>query len=213
MDSGYPVSELQHAYATIQDLRDQFGDDGNKLKPSQLIRALNAASRAVDNWTYRRFWADETPVSRVFYPTCRNELRFDKVDIITATGVAIATDDNADGTFTGNWSAASFRLGPDNAEADGGVYSHILGTGIRYFNVMGTRGVLPVRVTARWGWPTVPPEVEQATLLKAAQLFKRKDAPFGVLQFGDIAAVTVTRRDADVIELLSTYQRDVAMVG
>jgi hypothetical protein len=52
-----------------------------------------------------------------------------------------------------------------------------------------------------------------ATILKATQLFKRKDAPFGVLQFGDIAAVRVTRADADVVELLWPYQRDVAMVG
>jgi hypothetical protein len=33
------------------------------------------------------------------------------------------------------------------------------------------------------------------------------------VQFGDIAAVTITRKDADVVELLWPYVRDVAMVG
>jgi hypothetical protein len=70
-----------------------------------------------------------------------------------------------------------------------------------------------VQITARWGWSFCPPGIEEATLLVATRLFKRKDAPYGVAQFGDIAAVQIVRTDLDVQELLQPYVRDVAMVG
>lgn len=225
------MPETVHAYCTVDDLREQLGDLNSKnLSDRMLVRAINAASRAVDNWTDRRFWADPAPVVKTFEPwtdvrrqtedyvSTSYELWLPE-DIAYTTGLEIATDTNGGGTYDTVWDAADFRLWPYRANTSGNPYggwNKIESTGRLRFDIRGiggNRGLMPVQITARFGWSFLPDGVEQATILKAAQLFKRKDAPFGVVQFGDIAAVTITRKDADVVELLWPYVRDVAMVG
>ena len=209
-----------HAYCTVDDLREQLGESkpGN-LPENLLVRAINAASRAVDNYTGRRFWQDETLQSVLVPPSvasCYELWLPGNSEISTTTGLAVATDDGT-GAYGTSWTLdTDYRLWPYAANTGGSEYGAwwvLEGLGTSRFDVRGARGVYPVRITARFGWAFTPVEVEQATLLKAAALFKRKDAPFGVMQFGDIAAVRVTRQDIDVVELLSGYVRDVAMVG
>lgn len=61
-----------------------------------------------------------------------------------------------------------------------------------------------VKVTGTWGWPTVPPNVTQAALILAADLFKAKDAPWGVAGIGDMGMVKV-QSNPWVVELLRPY--------
>lgn len=214
------MTAVTHGYCTVDDLRAQLGESkpGNLLQ-DQLVRAIDAASRAVDNFTGRRFWQDAAPQSVLVQPSIVDPYNLwlpGNAEISTVTGLAVATD-NGTGTYpTGLVLDTDYRLWPYAANTGGSAYGAwwmLEGLGTSRFDVRGARGLYPVRITARFGWAFIPPEVEQATLLKAAALFKRKDAPFGVLQFGDIAAVRVTRQDIDVVELLSGYVRDVAMVG
>lgn len=211
------MAELQHAYCTVDDLREQLGDLQKKnLSENLLIRAINAASRAVDDHTGRRFWADATPVVRYVKPVANDCELWLPWDIASTTGLEIATDTGGNGTYATVWGATDYQLGPDNANTPGSLYggwSKIESTGRLRFDVYGTAGLLRVRITARGGFSFIPDPVNQATVLKAAQLFKRKDAPFGVAQFGDVAAVQVNRRDIDVLDLLRPYILDAAMVG
>lgn len=214
-------STLTHAYATLDDLREQLSDLQRKaLSERMLIRALNAASRAVDNWTGRWFYTSGVSETRlVKVPAdCGYDDLWLPFDIATSTGLAIATDDAGDGSYSTTFDATDYRLWPYDANQAGSPYGawwKLENTGRLRFDVRGARGVLPLQITAPlgFGWSFIPDPVEQATLLKAAQLFKRKDSPYGVEQFGDIAAVTITRKDGDVVELLAPYVRDVAMVG
>lgn len=214
------MSELVHAYCTTDDLREQLGDlTQQNLSERMLNRGINAASRAVDNWTDRRFWADETPQTLLFQPEyCNGELWLD-TDISSTTGLAVATDLDGSGNYSTAWATTDYRLWPYRANTPGSPYggwSKLESNGRLRWDIrspVGNRGLLPVQITARFGWSFTPPGVEQATILKATQLFKRKDAPYGVAQFGDIAAVQITRKDADVVELLWPYMRDAAMVG
>lgn len=203
----------------MDDLREQLGDLGKaNLSENLLIRAINAASRAVDAYTGRRFWLDETPETKLFEPVSNDAELWLPEDIGNTTGLAIATD-SGDGSYSTTWDTADYRLWPYRANSSGSIYGgwwKLESQGRLRWDIRGTNGrsgVLPVQITARWGWSFCPAPVEQATILKAAQLFKRKDAPFGVAQFGDIAAVTVTRKDADVTELLWPYVVDMAVVG
>lgn len=225
------MPETVHAYCTVDDLREQLGDlTSNNLSERQLVRAINAASRAVDNYTGRRFWADETPQTKLFEAwadvqrssadhVATNYEMWLPEDIASSTGLVISTDTAGDGSYATDWDTTDYRLWPYGANTSGSEYGgwwKLESSGRLQFAIRGVgghHGLMPVQITARFGWSFIPPGVEQATILKAAQLFKRKDAPFGVVQFGDIAAVTVTRKDADVIELLWPYVRDVAMVG
>lgn len=209
---------LSHAYATLDDLREPLGDSGGKLSENLLIRALNAASRAVDNHCDRRFWQDDTATPRLIQ-VGSEAYGIDLPgpdDISTTTGLEVATWNGTDYTGTGIWLPADYNLWPYSANQGGSIYggwSRLEATGAKLFHVSATRGYQPLQITARWGWSFIPEGVKTATLLKAAQLFKRKDSPYGVAQFGDIAAVQITRKDADVVELLWPYVVDMAMVG
>jgi hypothetical protein len=209
---------LKNAYASLDDLREHLGDSGGKLPETLLNRALNAASRAVDNFTGRRFWQDDAPSTRLFEYTgdCYELTLPGDAEISTTTGLSVATWENSG--YIANWAVdTDFRLAPYDANTGASqnkAWWVLEGTGTRRFDVRGTlKRFYPIQITARFGWSEIPPEVESATLLKAAQLFKRKDAPFGIAQFGEIAAVRITRQDIDVVELLAPYQRDVAMVA
>ena len=59
------------------------------------------------------------------------------------------------------------------------------------------------RVTASWGWPAVPAQVEQAAQMLASRLFARQNSPLGVAA-GDIP-IYVSRHDTDVRALLAPF--------
>lgn len=206
---------LTHGYCTVDDLREQLGDLGrNNLSERQIIRNINAASRAIDEHTGRRFWADETPVTKIFEASCDAELWLPE-DIASSTGLVVANGL----AYATVWSSSDYRLWPYRANTSGSEYGgwwRLEAAGSLRFGVRtttGSGGYLPVQITARFGWSFLPPQVEEACILIATALFKRKDAPYGVAQFGDIAAVQVVRTDKHVQELLWPFVRDVGMVA
>jgi hypothetical protein len=69
-----------------------------------------------------------------------------------------------------------------------------------------------VQITGVWGWPSVPPNVTQAALILAADLFKAKDAPWGIAGIGDLGMVKV-QSNPWVAELLRSYINMSAKVG
>ena len=68
-----------------------------------------------------------------------------------------------------------------------------------------------VEVTARWGWPSVPQAVVDATYIRAAAIVRRKDSPEGVLGgFDGGGAVRVSIfNDPDLVRLLRPYRKHV----
>ena len=162
-----------------------------------LSQALTAAARAVDAHTGRRpggFYLDGTATARQ-YGVCgrtvrghdgRHKLLID--DIGSVTGLTVETGDGT--TWT---TATGHRTDPANALADQqpitGLAAWSWGTDL-------------VRVTARWGWPAVPDQVVQATLIQATRLYRRKDSPEGVAGGGEWGVVRLSRLDPDVGQLL-----------
>jgi hypothetical protein len=61
------------------------------------------------------------------------------------------------------------------------------------------------RITARWGWPAVPDDIAQATLLLANRRFMRVDSPEGVAGWNDQGPVRVSRFDPDIEDLVGPY--------
>src|SRR5262249_240828 len=61
-----------------------------------------------------------------------------------------------------------------------------------------------VQVTGVFGWPAVPLNVKNAARIAAAQIFKMKDATFGVAGVGDLGVIRV-RQMPDVMWLLHRY--------
>ena len=65
-----------------------------------------------------------------------------------------------------------------------------------------------VKVTAVYGWPTVPTTVAQACVLQSSRIFTRLQSPLGVAGFGDMGIMRVSRGlDPDVAQLIEGYRR------
>jgi hypothetical protein len=165
-------------------------------------RAIEAASRRIDDETGRRFYVDATTSARVYIPKS-NELVIVN-DISTVTGLVVKIDSAGDSTFATTLNASDFQVEPLNSLVDGEPIVMI-----RTFSDMpiDNRGRASVQVTAKWGWPSIPNTIREACVLLASRHFKRLDSPLGVAGFGDMGAIMVRRLDPDVAALLQAKKR------
>ncbi|PZG14433.1 hypothetical protein C1I95_21770 [Micromonospora craterilacus] len=170
-----------------------------------LLRRLVAASRAIeDKCGKRRFWRDRTPSVRTVSAAGRRLLR-------DADGDRLLVDDigSLDGlrvevgsTLYGWSDLVDYETEPDSALVDGRPITALLRP-CGGWSQLGDRQ--RVRITARWGWPAVPPGVVEATLLLASRLWMRRNSPEGVLGSADWGTVRVSRMDPDVEALIREY--------
>lgn len=186
-------------YATLSQVKARLSrtDDRDDATITALI---TAASRMVEELTNRRF--DQTTETRYFTPTGTWWTEID--DLVSATQVATDIDGNR--TYTEVWVAADYEFEPVNAPGRSFPYTQIAiaPQGTRSFPVL-RRGV---RIAGTWGWPAVPQPVTEATILIAIRLFKRTDAPFGVVGSNELGgSVTIPSRDPDVQAMLMPYRR------
>lgn len=186
------------AYATLALLKDAL-KIADTDRDDLLNQALASASRQIDAHTGRRFYADSSASARTwatagrFVPGPAGQLLLVD-DISTAAGLVVELGDGA--TYS---AATDYFTEPDNALVRGQAI-----TGLRR-DLGSWSGSRRVRVTARWGWPAVPDQVAQATLIQAARLFKRKDSPEGVAGNAEWGVVRLSRVDPDVQALLAPF--------
>ena len=195
---------VTNGYCTAAELRIHLGDAGTTLNATLLDRAVNAASRAIDKYCGRRFWQDSAVAARLYAPDDAYTAWVD--DISTTTGLIVATDTTGDGAYATTWAASDYQLEPLTAAGDSTPWWRIVAIG-SYTFPQGARRA-PLQVTAKFGWASIPDEVNQACLIRAGALFKRREAPFGVAGFSDLGVVRISRRgDPDVVELLDPFVR------
>lgn len=196
---------LLNAYCTVQHVRDQLSDAGANASQERIERAINATSRAIEAFTGRRFWQDETPVARRYRP--RDPEVVMVRDIATSSGLIVQTGPG-DNTWPDTWTLGTdFELAPLDADADGMPFAwwQLVAIGGRQFPVHDLRPTL--KTTNVGGWSQLPDEVNSASILKSTGLFKRSDAVWGVADFGEFGAVRITKRDVDVMDLLNPFVR------
>ena len=168
-----------------------------------------AASRLIDGFCNRKFWAVGSATARVFQA---EDSFFCSIDDISGTAITLQTSTNADGVFDTTWSPTDWQLEPLNGDLDGiaWAYDKIRAIGDYLFPTVnanyGSQAL--VKVTANFGWPYVPETITQATIIQASRIFKRYDSPLGVAGFGDMGAIRVSRAlDPDVAQLVEPYRR------
>lgn len=163
---------------------------------------INEASRVIDDYCNRRFFADTTATARLFVASESTSVLVD--DISTATGLVVKSDSAGDGTYATTLTAADFQAEPLNAISRGVPITMIRTTASGYLST--TAAPAGVQVTAKWGWPAVPEPVQSACVILAGRLVKRGDSLLGVAGFGDLGAITVRSIDPDVQRMLAPYR-------
>lgn len=200
---------LGDTYVTLLALKDRLGDVGND-DDDVLQGALDAASRGIEKFCGRQFNNADAATARVYRPD--TSCRVDVDDFHTTVGLIVETDEGDSGVFGSTWTSGQYELSPLNGIVDGETgwpYSKVRAVSSRYFPC-GRRAT--VRVTANWGWDEVPAAVKESCLVAAVEIFKLKDAPFGVGGYTDFGIIRV-RDNPFTARMLAPYQRHTVMVA
>ena len=179
------------------------------LDDDLIDNCVGAASRLIDGYCNRRFWQTGTAEARIFQA---EDSFYCSIDDIAGTALTLKSSTQADGTFDLTWSRSDYQLEPLNGNLDGLTWSYdkIRAVGDYLFPTVNANygDQALVQVTAIFGWPSVPEPVTQATIIQASRIFKRYDSPLGVVGFGDLGQIRVSRYlDPDMAQLVEPYRR------
>lgn len=165
---------------------------GDKTMDAFLTLAITAASRSVDDFTGRVFGPVASSAARIFEA---GRCRFFTDDFTAVSLVEHSTDRVTWTTVTGWWAL------PDNVSPKYRIEAPTT------FSRWG-------RVTATYGYGSIPAQAEEATMLKAARLYERRKSTTGVIGITDFGEVRISRQsDPDCVELLTPLQRVDGMIA
>ena len=191
---------ITNGYATLAEVKAslRITDD---LDDALLETAIESASRMIDGYTARTF-SNAGTATRNFAATDALNLIID--DAISVSEVS-STDEVGDTYVV--WDANDFQLEPLNSRSDGLYmpYTGIRAVGDYTWPVVDQQALC--RITAVWGWASIPIAIKQATVIQSSRLFKRLDSPLGIAGFGDMGAIRVNRYlDSDVEQLAMPFR-------
>ena len=193
------------SYATADDLA-AFLRINDDTEHPYLEGLLSSATEAVTAFCGQPFTAAaSTATARTFEAKYCDVLPV--YPISSTTDLVVKTDTSENGTFETTWASTDYQLEPLN-QISGSItdhpYTRIRAIGGYVFPV--SKRAL-VEVTARWGWTTVPASVRDATLMHAARLHERRNAPAGIVAGDGFIGRTALGLDPDVKMLLEPYRR------
>lgn len=209
------VNTIGTPYITLADLKGYLKIDLSKVgQDVQLQDAINSASNEINDHCGRQFGKADALSARHYQPESRWSLMVD--DFYDATGLTLAYDDGY-----GNYGDPVEPLVTDLRPLDGVMDSQ---PGWPFREIRGSFAYVPdgvygygtpiVRVTALWGWASVPAAIKQATLIVAAQTFRLADTPLGIAgaenKFGGVVHV---KDIPQVASKISRYVVDPLMIG
>jgi hypothetical protein len=200
------TTALGQNYCTVEELKSRLGIS-DSTDDFELGLAAAGASRAIDEITGRYFWRGTG--TRTYIPESISRQSLD--DLVSVTSLAV--DRDGDGVFEETWAqgtdyALEVAPGKYNAAAKGELWPYtaaVVITGGRLFPYVWMWSHLDrIQVTGVFGWPAVPLNVKNAAIIAGAQIFKIKDAPFGIAGFGEFGVVRV-QSNPQVMWLLHRY--------
>jgi hypothetical protein len=196
--SGTPVSS--NLYTTVAALKSRLGIT-DTTDDTILTNVLTGVCRAIDAHTGRWFWRDTTATTRYYTPKWSDLLYTDPIVSVTY----LYTDTAGDWTWATTWAATDYSLQPFNASNDGWPYEYIKLPPNGNYSFSAAEKY--VKITGIFGWPSVPYPIAEAALLWSERLYKRKDAPFGILASVETGELRLLKEmDPDVVTLLSPYR-------
>lgn len=196
---------ITNGYTTLQSLKTYLKID-DSVDDTLLEQIIESASRSIDRIANRRFYLDANASARTYRPI--GNLRVQVDDFGTTSGLVVKTDPNATGTYETTFTLnTDYIVEPTNALAKGRPFTTITIVGPTAFSLP-VNYWPQVEVTARWGWPSVPDDIEQATLILSADLYKRRDSIGGVLGLSELGAIRMSPLGRDIAAIVKAYRRE-----
>jgi hypothetical protein len=196
---------ITNGYITLANLKTYLKID-DSVEDTLLESIIESASRSIDRIANRRFYLDATASARTYRPVGNMRVIVD--DFGTTTGLIFKTDPDSTGTYQKTMTLnTDYIVEPTTAIAKGRPLNYLTIVG-------GTALSLPVNyrpqveVTAKWGWPSVPDDIEQATYILSADLYKRKDSIGGVLGLSELGAIRMSPLGRDIAAMVRAYRRE-----
>jgi hypothetical protein len=203
---------IVNGYATLTQIKNYMSISDN-TDNDLLEDLIESASRSIDRIANRRFYLDTTASARLYRAYSDIFVYVD--DIGTTSNLVVALDENGNGTYTKTLTLnQDYILDPLTASSLGRPFTQLTMVSNTetwpIFPGLTQNGLRPgVQVTARWGWPSVPDDVNMACLILSADLYKRKDAPGGILGLGDLGVVRMSPIGRDVTAMIRAYKKEV----
>jgi len=196
---------ITNGYITLANLKTYLKID-DSVEDTLLESIIESASRSIDRIANRRFYLDATATARTYRPVGNMRVIVD--DFGTTPGLILKTDPDSTGTYQTTFTLnTDYIVEPTTALAKGRPLNYLTIVG-------GTALSLPVNyrpqveVTAKWGWPAVPDDIEQATYILSADLYKRKDSIGGVLGLSELGAIRMSPLGRDIAAMVRAYRRE-----
>lgn len=193
-------------YVTLDALKNTLSLEGVTFADDDIALAITAASRAIDEACYRRFYPGDPNEIRYYTPRGMT-LEIDDLTVLDDLSTGTGNDVFAT-TLTEN---TQFALEPLNAAPNGKPWERIVflpGT------IPPVGRVRSVQVTGTFGWPETPSQIIQAAGILATKLLRRaREAPFGIVAVGieTATALRITRTDPDVAGLIDPFIRETVL--
>ncbi len=195
-------------YVGTDDFKNYAGIPTTTTTHDALIAIVDASVYASINRYCGRVFSGSTATSARIFRT-RDFSCVEVDDISSTTGLSISVDSSNTGTFDTTWATTDYELEPLNGIFDGQAWPYTRIHAINQSFPLTTRA--GVQVTAVWGWPSTPAEVTQAAYILALDLFKLKDAPFGVAGTSEFGVLRI-RENTQLKMLLAPFRKHGVML-
>lgn len=171
------------------------GDDDNTSRDAKIEDHIEAASRWIDGYTGRQFYA--TTATRYF--TAKTSTRLNVSELLTVT--TLKTDEDGDRTYETTWETTDYDLMPFNDPPY--QWIELAPNGLKTFPLY-AKGV---EIAGTWGYTaTTPPDIKEACLMYAARLYVRESTVLGVSGASALGTITVkVPTDEDIHGLVNPY--------
>ena len=203
---------ITNGYATLTEIKNYMSISDN-TDNDLLENLVESASRSIDRIANRRFYLDATASARLYRAYSNIFVYVD--DIGTTSSLVVAVDENGNGTYSKTLTLnTDYILDPLTSQSLNRPFTQLTMVSNTetwpIFPGLTSNGLRPgVQVTARWGWPSVPDDLNMACLILTADLYKRKDAPGGILGLGDLGVVRMSPIGRDVTAMVRAYKKEV----
>jgi len=192
-------------YATLAQVKSALRI-ADEIDDSLITASIEAASRFIDGYCQRSFTVAAGTTSQDYVPSGRYEPLY--IDDAT-TILSVKIDDDLDYSFATTLTTdVDYQKEPIRPTRDGLAfpYYRLMPVEDGYWPTWMQRAT--VRVEATYGWVAVPDAVKTACIFQASRLYTRFSSPVGVVSFGDMGAIRVSRFvDPDVELLLTPYRK------